>query len=391
VPARAAVGAGVGDDAGAAVEAALVTVLADLDGARSDLAVVFLGAAYADRAEDVRRRVADALSPRVLIGVTAQGVVSGPGEIEQDASVSVWAAHLPGAVLTPLRFAAPGGAAGAGPAPEWPDLPADAHGLVVLADPFTFPAGALLAWAAHSRPGLPVSGGIASGARRAGDVRLLLDGAVLADGAVGVAIGGDVALRHVVSQGCRPVGQPFVVTKAERNVIAELAGAPAADRIREVFDAADAEDRALLRQGLHVGLVIDEYADEHEQGDFLIRGVIGAHPETGAVAVGDVVRVGQVIRFQVRDARSADEDLRALLDDLAAAPGRAAGALLFTCNGRGERLFGVPDHDAGLLSAALGGAPVAGFFAGGELGPVGGSSFLHGFTASVLVVGADEP
>jgi small ligand-binding sensory domain FIST len=204
-----------------------------------------------------------------------------------------------------------------------------------------------------------------------------------------VALGGQIALRHLVSQGCRPVGPPFVVTLGEGNVIGELAGAPAADRVREVFDAADRADQTLMRQGLHIGIVIDEYADEHERGDFLVRGVIGADAATGAVAVGDRVRVGQTVRFHVRDARSADGDLRALLDDLEELDGLSCvGALLFTCNGRGSGLFGVRDHDAGLISAALGGAPLAGFCAAGELGPVGSRSFLHGFTASVLIVDA---
>jgi small ligand-binding sensory domain FIST len=384
VSARAGTGAGVGPDPIQAVDAALATVVQALDGASADLVVLFLGAAYAQVADAVHRRITAALDLGVLIGVTAQGVVSDGAELEQAESLSLWAAHLPGAVLTPLRYPAPAAGPEGDVGAEWPDLPQDCTAVVAFADPFSFPAAALLRWAGQSHPGVPISGGLASGARGPGDARLLLGDVLHRDGAVAVALGGDVSLHHLVSQGCRPVGPALVITEAEGNVIKALAGEPAAERIRAIFDEADAEDKALMRQGLHVGLVIDEYADEHERGDFLVRGVIGAAPSTGAVAVGDVVRVGQTVRFHVRDARSADEDLRALLAGLEGPP--PTGALLFTCNGRGTHLFGEPHHDAALVSSALEGAPVAGYFAAGELGPVGSGSFLHGFTASLVLI-----
>jgi small ligand-binding sensory domain FIST len=204
-------------------------------------------------------------------------------------------------------------------------------------------------------------------------------------GTSGVAISGGVAVRTIVSQGCRPTGRSFVVTRAEGNVIQELAGQPALRRFEEVMHHADPRDRRLVRDGLFVGIVIDEYKEEFERGDFLIRPVLGADPRTGALAVGDYVEVGRTVRFQVRDAESADEDLRTML---AGVRDRPAGALLFTCNGRGSRLFGVPDHDVSAIRDALPALPVAGFFCNGEIGPVGGRNFLHGFTASVAFFSA---
>jgi small ligand-binding sensory domain FIST len=375
---RAAAGAGAGRDALLAVEAALTSVAAGLDGRPADLAVLFLGAGHADAAGDVAARVRERLAPRALLGMTVQGVVAGGQELEDPFALSLWAAALPGAVLTPLRYAIP-----AGQPASWPQAPDDTAGLLALADPFGFPADAWLSWFQQVHPSSPVTGGIASGGLRPGENRLILDEEIHRDGAVALAIGGDVSLRHMVSQGCRPVGDAWVVTKAHGNVLVEIGAQPAADRIREAYATADEGDRELMRQGLHIGIAIDEYADRHELGDFVIRGVIGAEEETGSVAVGDHVEVGQTVRFQVRDARSADEDLRA---ELQRAAGPCTGALLFTCNGRGERLFGTADHDAQLVVQALGGAPLAGCFAAGELGPVGGRSFLHGFTASLLVV-----
>jgi small ligand-binding sensory domain FIST len=183
----------------------------------------------------------------------------------------------------------------------------------------------------------------------------------------------------VVSQGCRPIGEPYVVTKADRNIILELGGRPALDRLREIVGALDVEDQVLVQHGLHVGCVVDESKEVFDRGDFLIRNVLGADQEAGAVAVGEMVEVGATVQFQVRDAASADRDLRDLL-----AGEEADGALLFTCNGRGSHLFGEPDHDAAIIDAVTGGA-TAGMFCAGELGPVGGRSFLHGFTASVAL------
>jgi small ligand-binding sensory domain FIST len=229
-------------------------------------------------------------------------------------------------------------------------------------------------------------GGMASGGLARQQSRLFLDGRVLSHGAVGAHLAGaDVHL--LVSQGCRPVGDPYTITRAEGNVIHELGGRPPLARLRELAAALPVRDRELLAQGVHVGMVINEYRAERRQGDFLIRGVVGADPESGAIAVGDEVDVGQTLQFHVRDADSADEDLRRTLEREAAALGgrRAAGALLFTCNGRGSRMFSEPGHDAGLLAKMLGDVPVAGFFCAGELGPVGGQNYLHAYTASIAV------
>lgn len=373
---RAATGTAAGDDARAAALSAAEGAAAGLDGEIPDLVVVFVGAAHAAAMDDVGAVVRDRVAPRNLAGVTAGAVIAAEREIEQDDAVVVWAACLPGATLTPLRFGEPGDGE-----MVWPSLPEDSAALLLFGDPFSFPADAFLAWAHQSLPGMPVCGGLASAAARRGGNRLLLDESVFEDGGVAVAISG-ARVRTLVSQGCRPIGSGYVVTRADRNLVQELGGAPPLERLREAFALADARDRDLMRTGLHVGVAIDEYADELGRGDFLIRGVYGADPENGAIALGDVVQVGQTLQFHVRDASSADEDLKALLEDL---EGPGAAALLFTCNGRGRRLFGVDDHDASLVAAALRGAPTAGFFAAGEFGPVAGRSYLHGFTASLLV------
>jgi len=213
----------------------------------------------------------------------------------------------------------------------------------------------------------------------------LLRGTELIDGgAVGVALVGPVDIRAVVSQGCRPVGSPFAVTRGEGNIVHELGGRPAVDRLRQMLASLDQHEQELLRGGgLQVGQVIDEHKASFDRGDFLVRGLLGADPETGSIAVADSVEVGQTLQFHVRDADAADEDLELLL--VPVSRWRPRGVLLFSCNGRGRGMFGEPDHDALTLDEELAGAPAAGFFAAGEIGPVGGDPFLHGFTATVAV------
>jgi small ligand-binding sensory domain FIST len=258
--------------------------------------------------------------------------------------------------------------------------------LLIVGDPFSLPTDLLLLRVNEDYPGLRIVGGMASGVSAAGQCRLFLDGTVHNEGAVGVLLQGSFGLRPVVSQGCRPIGRPFVVTKGEENVILQLGGKPPLSVLQELWQSLDERDKKLFQQGLHVGRVINEYQSDFQRGDFLIRNVIGLDRTTGALAITDRVRVGQTLQFQVRDAATADEDLHALLQfDLVAHVKPPVSALLFSCNGRGSRLFGVADHDVGVLRAEAGPIPVAGFFAQGELGPVGGQNFIHGFTASVAL------
>lgn len=255
----------------------------------------------------------------------------------------------------------------------------------MLADPYSFPADVALEGIARAAPGAPVVGGLASARTPAGAALFYGEG-VRREGAVGVCLEG-VELLPCVSQGAAPIGREMTITAARGNMILELAGRPALRAIEQTITELDLHERALVATGLLIGIVIDPGRPEYEQGDFLVRGVLGADADTGAVAVGAPVVTGQVVRLHARDARSADDDLRRELRLRAAALGgdAPAGALVFSCNGRGRGMFGVADHDAALVQRELGGAPTAGLFAAGEIGPVGGRSFLHGFTATVAV------
>lgn len=362
-----------------AVGEAVGAVLDEL-GPRPDLAVVFVTAPHAGALDDLAATVRATLRPGVLLGAAAASVLGGHREVEATPAVAVWAARL--GPVEPVRVRAErqeGGWAVTG-------LPGDAargeRTLVLLTDPFTFPAEAFVDELPSVTPGLSVVGGLASAARGPGGNRLVVDDQVLVDGAVGalLPVGADVSA--VVSQGCRPVGDPLVVTRAERNLILELGGRPALEVLRDTLVAMDRAEREVAARGLQVGWVIDEHRAEFERGDFLVREVLGVDSETGGIAVGAVPEVGRTAQLHVRDAATADDDLRERL-----AGRRADGALVFTCTARGAALFGVPDHDADVVSTSLRTRAIAGMSAAGELGPVGRRSFLHGSTTSLLLVG----
>jgi small ligand-binding sensory domain FIST len=346
--------------------------------------ILFASPHFHDSAEALLAAVLEETGPVPLIGCVAETVIGGAREVESGPAVSLWLAGDAGPVETFsmdfVRTASGGAYGGYRFEPDRPGI----H--LMICDPFTFPVDHLLAHLNASVPGTLVMGGLASGGIGLRQSQLFLDGRVLSEGAVGAYLP-RAEIHPLVSQGCRPIGDPFTVTAAEGNLIQELGGRSPVERLQELAAALTDRDRDLLTQGLQVGIVMNEYQAELHQGDFLIRGVVGADPETGAIAVGDEVGVGQTLQFHIRDADSADGDLQRTLGDEAAALAghRPAGALLFTCNGRGSRLFPGPDHDAGLLAKVFGDIPVAGFFCAGELGPVGGQNYLHAFTASIAL------
>jgi len=371
-------------DPGAAARRAVEEARAALGDLPPTLAVLFASAHFLGSAEALVASVAEQTGSLPLIGCVAEAVAGGAREVESEPAVALWL----GAGLGPVESFAmefvrtPSGGAYGGY--RFAQEAAGVH--LMICDPFSFPADGLLAHLNEHVPGAVVMGGMASGGLRSRQTRLFLDGRVLSRGAVGAHLP-RAEVHPLVAQGCRPVGNPYIITRADGNVIHELGGRQPLARLRELAAMLPGRDQELLAQGVHLGVVIDEYRAEPGQGDFLIRGVVGADPESGAMVVGDEIQVGRTVQFHVRDADSADQDQRRALDRESAALGgrRPAGALLFTCNGRGSRLFSEPDHDAGLIAKILGEIPVAGFFCAGELGPVGRRNFLHTFTASIAL------
>lgn len=371
----------------AAFEEAAAALEAQLGAAAPDLLLLF---ASPEHASDCRR-IADLARSRfpgaLLAGCTGGGVIGGAREAEEGPALSLTAAALPGVAVSGFHVDV-----SSLPPPEAVDAwravvgrePEAQPKLLLLADPFTMDAGGLIAGLDRAYPGSPKFGGLASGGRRPGENRLLLGGDVHRTGAVGVVFAGDVAVDTVIAQGCRPVGKPMLVTRCSGGLLQELDGRPPLQILTELHASLDERDRELMGHSLFLGLEMREERVEYEPGELLVRNLLGADQETGSIAIGADLRQMQVVQFTLRDARTAEEDLQRLLDRhrRSSTAGRPAGALLFSCVGRGAGLFGCADHDTGLFEERLGPAPLGGFFCNGEIGPVAGTTFLHGYTSA---------
>ena len=359
-------------------------MIASLSGTKPNLAFLFCSHHY--DVEELVASLAQHVEQDKLVGCTGEAIVIDEKEHEEEPTVSLLCGWLPQNQVKTMHLRlekTPDGSTIVG----WPDeLPAEwpeTSSLIVLGEPYSFPMDYLLQRINDDQPGRVAVGGMASGGMGPGMNRLVLGDKIIEEGAVAIWIDGDVQVEPVVSQGCRGIGQTFVVTRAERNIVLELGGKPALNQLQSVFANAPNHEQQLMQQGLQLGLVVDERQSEYTE--FLIRNVAGIDEETEGVVIGDYAKVGQTVRFHVRDEESADADLKRSLQHAAKNEGSALGGLLFTCNGRGTRLFTDSDHDASLIRQTFDGLPVAGLFAQGEVGPIGSENFLHGFTASVAL------
>jgi small ligand-binding sensory domain FIST len=373
-------------DTRAAAEDVAARVRDGLSGAPADLAFLFLSPEHVADAEDAAAAVVAVLEPGALAGSTGEAVIGTAREFEGVPAMSLLATSLPGGRASVHHLTVRD--TGDGPAVEVPAglAPSSGEPMLLLADPYTFPADAFLEGVSARFGGAVAVGGLASGGNGPGGHALVCGRRVMRHGAVAVVVEGGVSLRVVVSQGCAPVGPEMVITSAQGNIIHELAGRPAYERLGEMVAGLDDHGRELVQHGLLAGLVIDENRAEYGADDYLMRAVMGGDADQGTLVVGDVVRVGQTFRFHVRDAESADAGLRAALRAHAAAGERPQAALLFACNGRGLNMYADADHDAGAVADELGPIPLAGMFCSGEIGPVGGQTFLHGFTATMALI-----
>jgi len=374
-------------DAGTAVDEILRPIDANLTRGMVDLVLLFCTAHFEDELEAIVERVDSTFSNAVVVGCTAEGTIGHDRELERTPSISLLAGCLPDVQIRPFHIRQEH-VDGATTVFDWERIvgasPDANPTFVAFGDPFRVSIHGFIERINKLFPAAPLVGGIASAGYEPEQNRLILDGDVLREGIVGVALSGRLIVDTVVSQGCRPIGKPFVITKGDQNVIRELGGRPALAQLHNVLVGLSKEDDALARQALFVGRVIDERKDDFKRGDFLIQNIIGVDRSSGAVGIAGHARVGATVQFHVRDAASADEDLRALLAPHARQDVRAA--MLFGCNGRGTNMWPKPGHDVGVLRETLGPVPVAGFFCGGEFGPVGGSNFVHGFTASIALL-----
>jgi small ligand-binding sensory domain FIST len=371
----------------------LATALAVIDGSLSsrlldaepDVLFVFVSAEYAEQLSALPMLLEARWPGAMAFGCTGSGIVGGSREMEQERAVSVTAAVLPGVTLTGFHLGPKELAtliASPLALPGYVGTEEDDVSFLLLPDPFSCDAERLLQAFDIVWPGAPKIGGLVSGTREAGDGAMFLGEQVHREGVIGLALSGQIELEAVVAQGCRPVSTLMSVTRSQENLLIELDGKPAGERIQAAFEAATEEEQALMRQSLFLGVVMDDALESPDRGDFLVRNILGADPKRGILAIGGRLVEHQTVQLHVRDARTSSEDLAARLSTSAQA-GAPEGALLFSCLGRGLGLYGVPDHDIKLIHEQFAGLATGGFFCNGEIGPVGGTSFLHGYTSSI--------
>ncbi len=354
-----------------------------------DFACVFFSPHFTKDVGSLIEIIRKNLSPKVLLGCMGAGVIGGTQEIEEHPGLVLWGLSHPSMHITPFHLM-PKKDGESFSFEGWPDLPkehTDPRTFLLFADPYSTPIDELFALVEQQAPSSSAIGGIASGGRNEEESRLVLNDQIIETGVVGVAIQGGVELRTVVSQGCQPIGERYMVTKVDRNVIQELGGIPPLERLETTLKALGESERQQAANGLQVGIAMDEHRAEFGQGDFLIRSLLGADKQSGYLAIADFVQEGQTIQFHIRDANAAGADLTGLLsrERVAYPSNPPKGALLFSCNGRGQQFFQTPHHDVSAVHQHMGMVPIAGFFAGGEIGPVGGKNFLHGYTASMVL------
>lgn len=365
-------------------------------GAGADLALVFCSTAYASDLQRLLPLLRQAVPARHWLGCACGGVVGTdpdgtPHELESQPAISLTVISLPGCTLQPFRLE-PGRLPDLdGPSQQWIDWvggdPLQSHSMLLLVDPGCPSINDLISGLDYAYPNTVKVGGIA-GQHSASHGSLLFDDQVV-EGAIGCLIAGPWRIDPVVAQGCRPIGPVFEIERAERNVVqqissTDLKGTPVAC-LQAILETLNPEERDLVRHSLFLGVAKSSFqlgAEPQEGSAFLVRNLIGVDPRTGSVAVGERLRVGQQIQFQLRDAAASRQEQRQLLEQQRQREAEPLAALLFACLGRGEGLYGQPDGDVLACRDPFPAVPVAGAFCNGEIGPVGGASHLHGYTAS---------
>ena len=370
--------------------AAAKAARASLGSGPCDLALVFVAEAFNDFDPAVfSTLLAKNLAPLRVLGCNASGVIAGRKEVEMTPGISILAMRLPGVRVQPFAFTqAELGRLenGAALVKELDLYPNENPKFLILGDPMSGDPERMATLFNEGYPGAPLVGGMASGMLLHKPSWLLLGSHVLKQGLAGVALIGPVEIQTVVAQGCRPIGDPLIVTKAEGNVLHELGGRNPLEVLREAISKCTPDDQRLARSSLFAGLVMNEARSEFHRGDFVIRNVLGYDDKSGALVLGTNLRRGQTLQFQLRDAHTSDLDFSMLLGLLPETDAAPRGALLFSCCGRGKGLYGESDHDATLVQSLRGPIPMAGFFANGEFGPVGGRNFVHGYTSSLALI-----
>jgi len=375
-------------DIDAAVEEVSEEIIRQLGNDQADLTVIFVAPQYKDFYDKIPDLVNRYLKPGMLFGCSGGGIIGNGEEAEQQPAFSITCAKLPGVKIQSIYSETkelPDQDTSPSVWREWLNVNIeDQPHFVFLADPFSFRGEEFLAGVDFAYPNSKKVGGLASGAQSMGENALYLGNKIYSNGLIGIALSGDIEVDTIVAQGCRPIGEPMKITDCQDTLLKSLNGKPTLEILQDLNETLSDSDKKLLQTSLFLGIEMDPMKDELKQGDFLIRNLMGVDRESGALAIGALLRTGQLVQFHLRDKKMSAEDLDVMLTRYLSQgqAENASGALLFSCLGRGKYLYGEANHDTNMFHKKLGEIPLGGFFCNGEIGPVGNTTFLHGYTSS---------
>ncbi|MEC7641446.1 MAG: FIST N-terminal domain-containing protein [Nitrospinota bacterium] len=375
-------------DIDAAVQEASEEIVRQLGNNQADLTVIFLAPQYRDFYDRVPDLLNRYLNSGMLFGCSGGGIIGNGVEVEQQAAFSITCAKMPGVKIQPIYSETkelPDQDTSPSVWRQWLNVNIeDQPHFIFLADPFSFRGEEFLSGVDFAYPNSKKVGGLASGAQSMGGNALYLGNKIYNKGLIGIALSGDIEIDTIVAQGCRPIGEPMKITDCQDTLLKELDGKPTLEVLQELNEVLPDSDKKLLQTSLFLGIEMDPMKDDPQQGDFLIRNLMGVDRESGALAIGALLRTGQLVQFHLRDKKMSAEDLDVMLTRYRSQgkAENASGALLFSCLGRGKYLYGEENHDTNMFRNKLGQIPLGGFFCNGEIGPVGNTTFLHGYTSS---------
>jgi small ligand-binding sensory domain FIST len=372
----------------ACVDESVEAILSQMDGKSVDLTIIFVSPQFKDKYEDIPKLIRDRISSKHFLGCSGGGIIGGGKEAEQQAAFSMTCANLPDVEIQGIHtdtMKLPDQDTAPSVWREWLGVDVEKNpSFIFLADPFSFQGEEFLAGVDFAYPNSSKVGGLASGAQAQGGNALYLNDKIHNNGLIGLALSGNIGMDTIVAQGCRPIGEPVKVSKCDGTLLTGMDGQPPLELLQSVYEGLDENDKSLVQTSLFLGIEMDPLKDNPQQGDFLIRNIMGVEREIGGIHVGTLLREGQLVQFHLRDKAMSAEDLKLMLTRYKANKNfkNTSGALLFSCLGRGQYLYGKPNHDADMFRDHIGDIPLGGFFCNGEIGPVGKTTFLHGYTSS---------
>jgi small ligand-binding sensory domain FIST len=372
----------------ACVDESVEAILSQMDGKSVDLTIIFVSPQFKDKYKEIPKLIRDRISSGHFLGCSGGGIIGGGKEAEQQAAFSMTCANLPDVEIQGIHtdtMKLPDQDTAPSVWREWLGVDVEKNpSFIFLADPFSFQGEEFLAGVDFAYPNSSKVGGLASGAQAQGGNALYLNDKIHNNGLIGLALSGNVGMDTIVAQGCRPIGEPVKVSKCDGTLLTGMDGQPPLELLQSVYEGLDENDKSLVQTSLFLGIEMDPLKDNPQQGDFLIRNIMGVEREIGGIHVGTLLREGQLVQFHLRDKAMSAEDLKLMLTRYKANKNfkNTSGALLFSCLGRGQYLYGKPNHDADMFRDHIGDIPLGGFFCNGEIGPVGKTTFLHGYTSS---------